>query len=58
MAGGGAGLSTSMFGVNLGVGAAGAHSRNVPKESLSYTIFNIPDPDEIHAYILDKMADK
>lgn len=58
MAGGGVGLSTSMFGVNLGVGAAGGHSQNVPKESITYTIFNIPAPDEIHSYILDKMTDK
>jgi len=58
MAGGGVGLSTSMFGVNLGIGAGGGHSENVPKESLSYTIFNISAPDDIHNYILDKMTDK
>jgi len=58
MAGGGIGVGASLFGVNLGVGVGGGHSRNVPKESLAYTLFNIPAPDEIHAYILDRMTRK
>jgi len=56
MAGGGLGVGASLFGVNLGVGVGGGHSRNVPKESLPYTLFNIPAPDEIHAYIVDRMT--
>ena len=56
MAGGGLGVSASLFGVNMGVGVGGGHSQNVPKESLAYTLFNIPEPDDIHSYILDKMT--
>ncbi len=56
MAGGGLGVGASLFGVNMGIGVGGGHSQNVPKESLAYTLFNIPEPDDIHTYILDKMT--
>lgn len=56
MAGGGVGLGTSLFGMNLGIGVGGGHSRNVPKESLAYTLFNVADPAPIQAFILDRMT--
>lgn len=58
MAGFGGGVGASLFGMNLGIGVGGGHSQNLPKESLSYTLFNIPNPEEIHAYILEKMTEE
>lgn len=58
MAGGGMAVGAKLFGANFGVGVGGGHSQNVPKESITYTLFNVPQPDVVYQYILGQMSER